>query len=113
MKRRHFVKSFFCLFTLQIAIIFLLPQLMHAQQFTKVDPGPFADNSGHWYSIFDKSNIINPLPGTPKYKPTEITKIADNILLFQKDNGGWPKNYDIFAILTDSQKIACSRQNIF
>jgi PelA/Pel-15E family pectate lyase len=29
---------------------------------------------------------------------------ADNILLFQKANGGWPKNYDVFAILTDAQK---------
>ena len=26
-------------------------------------------------------------PGKPRYKPTEITNIADNMLLFQKDNG--------------------------
>jgi PelA/Pel-15E family pectate lyase len=69
-----------------------------------IDPAPFADNTGHWYSIFDKSNMINALPGRPKYKPTEITNIADNMVLFQKDNGGWPKNYDFFAILTDKQK---------
>jgi len=30
--------------------------------------------------------------------------IGDNILLYQKDNGGWPKNYDMLAILTTSQK---------
>jgi pectinesterase len=70
----------------------------------QIDPRPFADNAGHWYGIFDKKNIINPLPGRPKYKPTELTNIGDNILLFQKNNGGWPKNYDIFAILTDAQK---------
>lgn len=70
----------------------------------QIDPGPFADNAGHWYAIFDKKNIINPLPLRPTYKPTELTNIADNILLFQKTNGGWPKNYDIFAILTDAQK---------
>lgn len=70
----------------------------------QVDPRPFADNAGHWYGIFDSKNIINPLPGRPKYKPTELTNIGDNILLFQKNNGGWPKNYDVFAILTDAQK---------
>ena len=29
----------------------------------QIDPRPFADNAGHWYGIFDKKNIINPLPG--------------------------------------------------
>jgi PelA/Pel-15E family pectate lyase len=33
-----------------------------------------------------------------------LTAIADNILLYQKDNGGWPKNYDVFAILTKEQR---------
>lgn len=91
-------------------MIFFSPLLSHAQDkapspdFTQIDPRPFADNSGHWYGIFDKHNIINPLPDRPRYKSTELTAIADNILLFQKDNGGWPKNYDVFAILTDAQK---------
>jgi PelA/Pel-15E family pectate lyase len=74
------------------------------QEFTKIDKEPFADNTHHWYDIFDKHNVINPLPGRPQYKPTEIRNIADNILLFQKNNGGWPKNYDFFAILTPEQK---------
>jgi PelA/Pel-15E family pectate lyase len=69
-----------------------------------IDPKPFADNSGHWYAIFNKENVINPLPGRPRYPPTEIGAVADNILLFQKSNGGWPKNYDVFAILTAAQK---------
>lgn len=72
--------------------------------FTQIDYGPFADNSGHWYGIFDKSNVINARPGRPRYKPTELVNIADNMLLFQKNNGGWPKNYDMFAILTPDQK---------
>jgi PelA/Pel-15E family pectate lyase len=71
---------------------------------TEIDPRPFADNSGHWYAIFDNKNVINALPSRPRYKPTEVAHIADNILLFQKDNGGWPKNYDVFAILTAGQK---------
>jgi len=75
-----------------------------AQQEPRIEPGPFADNAGHWYAIFNKENIINPLPGRPRYQPTELKDIADNILLFQKANGGWPKNYDVFAILTSTQK---------
>ena len=73
------------------------------QKFTSIDYAPFSDNTNHWYSIADKHNMINALPDRPRYKPTEIVKIADNILLFQKNNGGWPKNYDFFAILTPSQ----------
>src|SRR5579859_1394276 len=69
-----------------------------------IDPAPFADNAGHWYAIFDKGNIINPLPGRPRHEPTDVKDIAENILLLQKTNGGWPKNYDPFAILTASQK---------
>ena len=73
------------------------------QKFTTIDYAPFADNTGHWYMIADKHNLINALPDKPRYKPTEITSIGDNLLLFQKNNGGWPKNYDFFAILTPEQ----------
>ncbi len=71
---------------------------------TRIDPAPFADNAGHWYAIFDRKNIINPLPGRPRHGPTDIKDIADNIVLFQRSNGGWPKNYDVFAVLTPAQK---------
>lgn len=66
----------------------------------------FYDSSHHWYDINDDHQIISALPEKPKYKKDEITKIADNILLFQKSIGGWPKNYDMQAILTDDQKKA-------
>ena len=63
----------------------------------------FADAAHHWYDINEKGTVILPRPGHPKYKPEEITAIADNMLLYQKDNGGWPKNYDMQAILTPAQ----------
>ena len=72
-------------------------------KYTTIDYAPFSDNTNHWYSIADKHNVINALPNRPRYKPTEIVAIADNMLLFQKANGGWPKNYDFFAILTSEQ----------
>ncbi len=69
-----------------------------------VDVASFLNSAHHWYDIFDKSNVINPTPAQPKYKSTDLIPIGDNILLYQKNNGGWPKNYDMLAILTTSQK---------
>ena len=69
-----------------------------------IDTTAFADAAHHWYDIYDKGNVINPLPNKPRYLATNITAIADNILLYQKINGGWPKNYDVQAIVTQTQK---------
>lgn len=71
--------------------------------FPPISMEPFGDSMRHWYGIHDDGNIINPVKNQPKYKESEITKIADNIILFQRDNGGWPKNYDMQAILTTAQ----------
>src|ERR1700712_126195 len=72
--------------------------------FTTIDVAAFDDNTRHWYMIADEGNVINARPNQPRYKATEISKIADNMLLYQKNNGGWPKNYDMMAILTEAQK---------
>jgi PelA/Pel-15E family pectate lyase len=71
--------------------------------FPSISMEPFGDSMRHWYGIHDDGNIVNPVKNQPKYKESEITKIADNILLFQRNNGGWPKNYDMQAILTSAQ----------
>lgn len=85
---------------------FIQVNLSFAQKIesTGIDMRPFADDTNHWYNIFDKNNVINPLPSRPRYKPTDLTAIGDNIILFQKSNGGWPKNYDVFAILSKEQQ---------
>ena len=64
---------------------------------------PFGDGTRHWYGIADPSNIVNAVPNQPKYTENEITNIADNMLIYQRDNGGWPKNYDMQAVLTPEQ----------
>ncbi|MEO7530929.1 MAG: pectate lyase [Sediminibacterium sp.] len=69
-----------------------------------IDTSDFLDAAHHWYDIKDKTNTINPRPGHRAYGSTEIVSIADNILLYQKQNGGWPKNYDMQAILAEDQK---------
>ncbi len=70
----------------------------------KVDTSSFYSSKHHWYDIHDDSNIVNPRPGQPNLKANEITKVADNVLIYQRNNGGWPKNYDMLAVLTDQQK---------
>jgi PelA/Pel-15E family pectate lyase len=38
------------------------------------------------------------------YATDEATRIADNVLLYQRANGGWPKNIDMAAVLTEVEK---------
>jgi PelA/Pel-15E family pectate lyase len=64
----------------------------------------FKNSSHHWYDISEKANTINPEPNQQRFEKNQIKQIADNILLYQRSNGGWPKNYDMCAVLTDTQK---------
>jgi PelA/Pel-15E family pectate lyase len=77
-----------------------------AKDTSAIDVTGFWDSSHHWYDIRDEEHIIAPLANQQRYKPNDIKGIADNILLFQKTNGGWPKNYDMLAILTPEQREA-------
>ena len=57
----------------------------------------------HWYASGETEGVISPLPSRPRYASEDVAGIADNVLLYQKSNGGWPKNYDMQAILTEEQ----------
>ncbi len=88
-------------------LLLLLSVQIFAQQSNTPQPislSIFSDAANHWYGINDKGTVILPRPGHPKYAASEMIAIADNILLYQKKNGGWPKNYDMQAILTAEQK---------
>jgi PelA/Pel-15E family pectate lyase len=74
------------------------------KEFKYIDTGLFEDNAHHWYDIVEKEAIIKPKKNQPRYASTQLAEVADNVLLYQKNNGGWPKNYDIMAILTPEQK---------
>src|SRR5436190_6433804 len=93
-------------YTLSLLLL-ALAVLSNAQTGAKnqsIDLAIFSDASNHWYAIPDKGTVIFPRPGHPRYTATDVAAIADNILLYQKDNGGWPKNYDMQAILTPDQQ---------
>ena len=72
----------------------------------EIDTRGFRDGAHHWRKIRDTSRVIQALPDQPAYAPSQVNEIARNILLFQRDNGGWPKDYDYLAILTPEQKSA-------
>ena len=69
-----------------------------------IDLGGFHDSAHHWRFIRDEGRFIQALPDQPAYRPTQVGEIAANILLFQRANGGWPKDYDMAAVLTDEQR---------
>ncbi|HEY1603430.1 MAG TPA: pectate lyase [Pirellulales bacterium] len=70
---------------------------------TVIDTAGFRDGAHHWRNIRDTSRMIQAVPDQPAYRPEQIDEIVANILLFQRDNGGWPKDYDMLAILTPDQ----------
>lgn len=40
----------------------------------------------------------------------EAVRIADNVLLYQRNSGGWPKNIDMASVLNDAAKTALLKQ---
>jgi PelA/Pel-15E family pectate lyase len=71
-----------------------------------IDTRGFGDSTHHWRRIKEPERVMQPLPDQPSYAPEQVREIADNVLLFQRANGGWPKDYDMLAILTAEQKKA-------
>jgi PelA/Pel-15E family pectate lyase len=69
-----------------------------------IDTSGFHDSIHHWRKIRDTSRFIQVVPDQPSYGPSQVREIVGNILLFQRENGGWPKDYDMLAVLTDEQR---------
>lgn len=66
----------------------------------------FGSSAHHWRRIRSESRFIQPIEDQAAYDPTQVREIVDNILLFQRTNGGWPKDYDMLAVLTPEQRDA-------
>lgn len=107
------MNNFFCKFIFRsIALLLITIFFMNCSVQTKlsddqtlqIDTTEFIDSAHHWYDIKDTDKMIEPLKDQKKHLANELEKIADNILLYQKSNGGWSKNYDMQAVLTDEQR---------
>ena len=95
---------------LLIAAVLMLASIRPAAQNDPagpIDTDGFGDSARHWHGITDEvPKQIVPMKGQQLYRKDQVKEIADNILLYQRVNGGWPKNYDMLAVLTDEQKIS-------
>jgi len=102
--QRHGWQKLVLLLPAILSCHFIFAQKFIPAEFRVIDTAIFQDASHHWYDLYEKDRVIQPKTNQPRYKPTQIAEVADNILLYQKNNGGWAKNYDMFAILTPEQK---------
>lgn len=59
----------------------------------------FADGINHYRNETDQSEY-------PRYESEQYVEIAENLLLYQRSNGGWPKNWDPLKILTEDERRA-------
>lgn len=46
------------------------------------------------------------------YQGNEAVRIADNVLLYQRETGGWPKNIDMARVLTTTNEREVARQKV-
>lgn len=84
----------------------MLTSLLFAAVLAPIDTSGFRDATHHWRAINEPERVMQPLQDQPSYKDDQVREIAANVLLFQRDNGGWPKDYDMLAVLTEEQKKA-------
>lgn len=56
----------------------------------------FRDGAAHWKNGHDADDY-------PIYRPDQVREIADNLLRYQRSNGGWPSNFDPQRILGDDE----------
>ena len=54
------------------------------------------------YKLVSWSGVLKQQPLW--YQTDEATRIADQVILYQKDNGGWEKNWDMTAMLTQKER---------
>ena len=57
----------------------------------------FADGVNHYRMGASRSEYA-------RYSETQVVEVADNILLYQRENGGWAPNRDPFRILSEQEK---------
>lgn len=67
--------------------------LAAAQDYDPIDLSGFRDGIGHWQRAHGRDR------NDPRYEPSQIVEIADNLLAHQHADGGWPKDIDWLAII--------------
>jgi len=65
----------------------------------------FADGIHHWQNAHHTRDY-------PRLPPDDVRGIAENILLYQRDNGGWHENEDPLRILSNAEREQLLRDKI-
>ncbi|WP_406698093.1 pectate lyase [Singulisphaera sp. Ch08] len=78
--------------------------VQNAEEWKAISVDGFQSSAHHWRNIRDAGRFIQANPGQPAYSPSQVREIVANLLLFQRDNGGWPKDFDMTAVLTADQR---------
>lgn len=83
---------------------FLIAPALHGAT-AAIDTAGFRDSAHHWRNIKQPERFMQAVDANqPAYAPTQVREIAANLVLFQRANGGWPKDYDMMAVLTEEQE---------
>jgi PelA/Pel-15E family pectate lyase len=87
----------------RIVAVALVSLVCHPVVLADTKSGPislaaFSDGIKHWQDRHGKDYA--------RYQPQQVTEIADNLLLYQRDNGGWIENRDPARILDATEKAA-------
>jgi PelA/Pel-15E family pectate lyase len=75
--------------------ILVIALLLGASSAVSVDK--FADGVNHYRNGSGRTDY-------GRYSEDQVAKIAGNIMLYQRANGGWPPNWDPMRTLTDEEK---------
>ncbi|MDQ8023905.1 MAG: pectate lyase [Moraxellaceae bacterium] len=71
------------------------PTAQLTRHYTAISLEGFEDAIHHWRNRYGDKYA--------KYEPTQIVGIAENVLLYQRDVGGWIENQDATRILTSAE----------
>jgi PelA/Pel-15E family pectate lyase len=74
------------------------PAAFPAPKAEPISLAAFSDGIKHWQDRHGKEYA--------RYQPEQVTEIADNILLYQRENGAWIENRDPARILDPQDKAA-------
>lgn len=81
----------------------LVRQAQH-REYKPIDLSLFQDSIHHWQMKDGRDR------NDPRYQPEQVVHIAENLLRFQNEDGGWPANLDWLALI-DVDEIRKLRNN--
>ena len=96
MKGSYFTALVFLFISCSLQAARCVSEDASAQENTAISLIGFSDAMHHWYNRTDQLDA-------PLHDMSNIAAIADNIVLYQRDNGGWPENKHPQRVLSPAE----------